>query len=129
MIIWMLCQQAGAAVISIVNTLPDQNRIETTVQGDASCHDSSALEPSSDFSKSIHSHSYSDATQKVESHAGSAEKCCDVVCQCCVSGCQSVLNGGSDQNQLTAPVSPEDNYSFVVPKILSNSLFRPPIIV
>ncbi len=116
-------------MFGVANTFPNQNEAETVVQGDGSCHENVMAEPGFDFNKPMHSPAHSDATQKVESHAGSAENCHEVVCQCCVSGCQSLLSGGSDQNQFSSPVSPEDNYSFVVPKIPSSLLFRPPIIV
>ncbi len=115
--------------MNFVKTIPYQNGAELAVQTDVPCHGNSLTESASDVNKPTLVHSHSNNSQKGESQFSAlTENCCDVSCQCCVSGCQSVLGGGSDQNQRTSPSSPEDNYSFVVPKLLPSSLFRPPII-
>ena len=128
MVFWFFCQQAGAAVITVVEVLPDQNESELTVQTGVSCHEKNMLEGTSDTTKSTNKHSHSDTVQKTKSNTVLSEDCCDVSCQCCISGCQSMLSDGLDRNHLTSSIGPEDNYSFVTPKILSSSLFRPPII-
>ena len=132
MIFWLFCQQAGAAAVTVVEALPHQNESELAMQTDVPCHEKNMpegiLDATPEITKFTNTHSHRDTIQKIESNSDIDGSCCDVSCQCCVSGCQSMLSGGSDQSHHTSSMNPEDNYSFVVPQVLSSSLFRPPII-
>jgi len=128
MVFWLFCQQAGAAAATIAMAFPAQNEFGSIVKTDVACHDHNVAENISDNAVMTSLQSHSDVAEKNESSATSSQSCCDVSCQCCMSGCHSMLSSESNQNIIATSPQPDDNYLSLVPQIPFNSVFRPPII-
>ena len=127
MIFWLFCQQAGAAAGAIAMVFPSQNELGSIVQTDVPCHDHYTAEniPYKTSLTSLDSHS--DVSENLEPSTSSSQSCCDISCQCCMSGCQSMLSSESNQNIPAPSVYTGDDYLSVIPHTPASSLFRPPI--
>ena len=78
LILWLTCQQAFA----VVSTFPISTDFTPDEQISSHHHDDTADDAM--HAKGNHSmHAESDHSSDVE--------CCDAQCQCCIGGCQSVL--------------------------------------
>jgi len=113
MIVWFACQQviAGVSVFPFPsNSMPDRH---VSVH----CHDDQTNDTAHDKTPT---ESHNNTVQSFE--------CCDIGCQCCIGGCQSVPGNSLSQILIHLSVHPVDSYLFILPKVPSSLLFRPPII-
>jgi hypothetical protein len=125
MVLWLLCQQAGAITLAFNNVAPVLE--DPGINSQASCHDKNNADSFSDEASVVHHHG--DVSSKAKPSTMTNQACCDVSCQCCIGGCLSVINHVFDRTLVLLDYQSFSLNLFAVLQAPAQSLFRPPIVV
>ncbi|MCZ0866802.1 hypothetical protein O0V09_16440 [Dasania sp. GY-19] len=124
MIFWLLCQQAGAVVVSV---LPSQNERGFVVKAQASCHEKGSSTNNIRSATTAEPHHHGAAIEYDAPAFKLGFKCCDIDCRCCLGGCASMLLRESSQALVSLSFQPSNLSELAFPQTPVHTLFRPPI--
>ena len=108
-IIWLFLQQVSVAVnaSTLMSDFFDSN------ESSEHCHE--------DHAEDI-------VSESLDDHDSTPLSCCEIGCDCCIGGCQSVLIQGLIFQNPVKAITAFDSHLFSFSSITTPTLYRPPIL-